>query len=207
MPTYDLRLRTQEEAGVDLIDLYSAEEVGTIAIQCPHSGLYHTMAEGLWIEVLAPDGSPCRTGEIGRVVITDLLNYASPIVRYENGDYAEVGPVCGCGRGLPTLTRVLGRERNMVRLPDGRSYWPTTGYREFSKVARIWQYQLVQKDQRTLEVRLVVAERALTPDQERQLSEIITRWIGHLFDLRFVYFEHQIPRHKSGKFEEFICEI
>src|SRR6185503_15872929 len=35
-------------------------------------------------------------------------------------DDAEVGGPCGCGRGLPVLARVLGKERPMLRLPDGR---------------------------------------------------------------------------------------
>ena len=34
-------------------------------------------------------------------------------------DYAEAGGPCPCGRGLPTVKRFLGRERNLLRLPDG----------------------------------------------------------------------------------------
>jgi len=205
--TVELRDRTRAETGAELVDLYSAEELGTIALQCPHSGLYHVMAEGMIVEVLTPDGEPCRPGETGRVVVTDLMNLATPLLRYENGDVAEQGPACPCGRGLPTFKRILGRERNMVRLPDGRRYWPTTGFREFSKVADVRQYQLVQRSPQDIEIRLVVPDGRLSPLQESALSEIVTRWIGHTFQHSYVYFPDQIPRHASRKFEEFMCLI
>lgn len=202
----DLRVRTQERLGVTIADTYSCEEAGVIALQCPHSGLYHTMAEGLIVEVLAADGRPCQVGEVGRVVVTDLLNFASPVIRYDVGDYAERGPVCSCGRGLPTLKRVMGRERNMVKLPDGRSYWPQTGFREFAAVADIAQYQFVQKSVNLMEVRLVVRGDALTGHQETALAEIISAALKHRFDYRFVYFASPLPKPPSGKFEEYVCE-
>jgi phenylacetate-CoA ligase len=203
----DLRRRTHALLGVPMADIYSSEELGVIAIQCPHSGLYHTMAEGLIVEVLATDNQACKVGEIGRVVVTDLLNFASPMLRYEVGDYAEVGPVCGCGRGLPTLKRVLGRERNMVKLPDGCTHWPLTGFHDFDSVANISQYQLVQKSLELIEVRLVIVGAPLTDENEQALSTIISKWMKHQFQYQFVYYLGRIPKAASDKFEEFLCEI
>lgn len=203
----ELRSRTIEVTGATLIDVYSAEEVGVIALQCPDSAAYHVMAESLLVEIINDSGELCQPGEVGRVVVTDLSNLATPILRYENGDYAEVGAQCGCGRGLPTLRRVVGRQRNMVKLPDGRRHWPLTGYREFQTIADVRQYQLVQNSTEEIEVRLVVREGKLAPSQEQRLTEIVTREIGHSFRYKFTYFPDQIPRHKSGKFEEFICSI
>lgn len=192
----DLRTRTKERLGVAIADTYSSEEAGVIALQCPHSGpdtlLYHSMAEGLIVEVLRANGETCDVGEIGRVVVTDLLNFASPVIRYDIGDYAERGPVCSCGRGLPTLKRVMGRERNMVKLPDGRSYWPQTGFREFASVADIAQYQFVQKSLDLIEVRLVANGPALTPEAEATLAEIISAALKHRFSYQFVYFTDRL---------------
>ena len=44
-------------------------------------------------------------GEIGRLVVTRLHHFATPLLRYDIGDYAEVGDACPCGRGLPVLRR------------------------------------------------------------------------------------------------------
>lgn len=203
----DLRNRTREQLGVTMVDTYSSEEVGVIAIQCPHSGLYHTMAEGLIVEVLTHDRQPCETGQVGRVVVTDLLNFASPMLRYDIGDYAEVGPVCRCGRGLSTLKRVLGRERNMVKLPGGRGHWPLTGFHDFGSVANITQYQLVQKSLDLIEVSLVIVGQPLTAADEQALSEIISRAMKHRFQYQFMYHAGRIPKPASGKFEEFVSDI
>jgi phenylacetate-coenzyme A ligase PaaK-like adenylate-forming protein len=62
------------------------------------------------VEVLDEEGRPCAPGETGRVVATSLNNFAMPLIRYETGDTAEVGAPCPCGRGLPVLTRIMGRD-------------------------------------------------------------------------------------------------
>ena len=108
------------------------------------------------VEVIDAAGQPCAPGQVGRVVVTPLFNYAMPLLRYELGDYAEVGPPCPCGRGLPVLTRILGRERNALLVaPTGERYWPAFGSRKFTEIAPIVQHQFVQKDAEWIEARLV----------------------------------------------------
>ncbi|HSZ74758.1 MAG TPA: hypothetical protein VK779_08055, partial [Rhizomicrobium sp.] len=140
----------------------------------------------------------------GRVVLSDLHNFATPMIRYDIGDYAEVGGPCPCGRGLPTLKRVLGRERNLILMPDGTRHWPLVGFARFRDVAPIVQYQFIQQSREEIEVRLV-AETPLSAEQEANLKSVIQEALGHPFALRFTYFEGQIPRAANGKFEEFVC--
>ena len=63
------------------------------------------------LEILDEAGRPCGPGETGRVVLTDLHNFATPLIRYEIGDYAEAAGPCPCGRGLPVATRLRGQRR------------------------------------------------------------------------------------------------
>jgi phenylacetate-CoA ligase len=204
--TEELRDDARRILGVEIVDIYSSQEVGTIAVQCPASGQYHVMADNLLVEVLDRHGRPCRTGESGEVVLTDLHNYATPIIRYAIGDYAEVGDACPCGRNLPTLRRILGRSRNMAIYPDGTTRWPRVGFHHYRDIAPIVQYQLVQHSVDAVEVRLVV-ERPLAPAEEEALSRVIVEALGYPFKLEFVYFAERIPRSKSGKFEEFVCLV
>ena len=185
-------------------DCYSSQELGYIAIECPVSGLYHVMAENLIVEVLDARGKPCREGETGRLVITHLHNFATPLIRYDIGDYAEVAGPCACGRTLPTLKRIVGRERNLVLMPDGSRKWPFTGYRRFRDHAPVRQFQFVQLDRRTIEVRLVV-DAPLTPEQEAGLRGVIERSIGPPFEIRFAFFDDRLPVGANGKFEDFLC--
>ena len=78
--------------------MYSSQEVGYIALQCPENESYHIQAENVLVEILDDDGLPCEPGEVGRVVVTALHNLATPLLRYDIGDYAEVGSPCSCGR-------------------------------------------------------------------------------------------------------------
>jgi phenylacetate-CoA ligase len=192
--------------GARIADNYSSNEAGTIALQCPDTGLYHTMDEALIVEVLRDDGTPCAAGETGRVVVTDLQNFSTPLIRYAIGDYAEVGAPCSCGRGLGTLTRVSGRTRNLIAMPDGTRNWPLLGFSKFREIAPIEQYQMVQETRDTIEVRLVV-ERDLTPDETVTLRETIQSALGYPFTLRFTFHDSALPRGANGKFEEFVSLV
>lgn len=204
--TPQLRARCRSILGVPIVDGYSSQEVGVVALECPESGLYHVQSESLIVEVLDPAGAPCSPGSVGRVVVTDLHNFATPLLRYDLGDRAEVGPACSCGRGLSTLTRVLGRERNMLVLPNGERHWPLVGLHRYRELG-ILQYQLVQHSLERIEVRLVVSEGAWGANEETRLTEILVAALGHAFSLDFCYFEHEIPRAPSAKFEEFISLV
>jgi phenylacetate-CoA ligase len=202
----ELRERATAALGARVWDTYSSQELGNIATQCPGSDLLHAMAESVLVEVLDDDGRPCAEGQSGRMVGTDLHNFATPLVRYDLGDYAEVGGECPCGRGLPTLRRVLGRERNLVRLPDGSRHWPLVGFHRFADIAPIRQYQFIQHDLERIEVRMVAAEPVST-EQEAALSTVIREALGHPFDLEFNWFDDRLPVGAGGKFEEFRSEI
>ena len=201
----ELRERCKR-AGITVVDMYSSQEAGIIALQCPVSGLYHVQSENLLVEVLNDDGNPCAEGETGRIVITDLHNYATPLIRYEIRDYAEVGPTCPCGRGLPTFARILGRRRNMVVFPDGRRHWPLVGAYHFREVADIRQYQAIQHATDDIEIRLMV-DQPLSSEQETRLTLMIRDALGHPFPLRFSYFNQELPKTRGGKFEEFISLV
>lgn len=202
-----LREECQNLLGVRLTDLYSSQEFGIIALQCPQSGLYHIQSESLIVEILDEYGQQCQPGEIGRLVATDLYNYATPLIRYEIGDYAEVGPPCPCGRGLPTLRRILGRERNMLRFPDGRRHWPVFGIHRFREaLPGLKQFQMIQRAPQRIDVRLVVDEKP-SPEQELALACVIKEALNHPFGLDFVYQSTEIPRTPGGKFQEFICAL
>ena len=57
------------------------------------------------------------------MAITSLHNRVMPLIRYEVGDFAEVGPPCPCGRGLPVIARIMGRVRNCLRFPTKADRW------------------------------------------------------------------------------------
>ncbi len=191
--------------GARVTDLYSADEIGYAALQCPQQEHHHVQAEAVLLEVVDANGRPCAPGETGRVLVTGLHNFATPLVRYEIGDYAELGEPCSCGRGLPVLRRIAGRVRNMLVTATGERYWPSFGLRHQTEVPKLRQYQLVQKEIDLIEARLVTSAR-LSAGEERVLRERILSRIPAGFRLEFAYPE-RIERSASGKYEEFVCEL
>jgi phenylacetate-CoA ligase len=201
-----LRERCRQVLGVGIADVYSTQEVGVIAIECPQGGGYHVMSEGLVFELLRDDDQPCAAGETGRVVVTDLHNFATPLIRYDLGDLAVADGPCACGRGLPKIRRILGRQRNLLRLPDGRRFWPLVGAFGYREIAPVRQYQIIQRSLERVTLRLA-AERPLTVAEESGLTEKLLEFLGHRFAVNFEYFTPNISRGPGGKFEDFICEI
>jgi phenylacetate-CoA ligase len=107
----ELRETCRDAWGVAVVHLYRAEEVGALALQCPEREHFHIQSEQAVVEVVDDQGNVCAPGQIGRVLATPLNNFAMPLLRYEVGEIAEVGASCACGRGLPVLTSITGRDR------------------------------------------------------------------------------------------------
>lgn len=204
----DVRDICRDAWGAPIKDNYSGREVGYIALQCPDHEHYHAQSEGSLVEVVDDDNRPCGVGETGRVLVTPLHNFAMPFLRYEVGDFAEVGPPCACGRGLPVLNRIIGREQNMLTLPGGEKRWTLLsegGIRNLFKLAPIREYQFVQKSLETLEVRLVVG-RALEGAEEQGIREWMLAKFEHPFEIDIKYMD-ELPRGRTGKLQDFISEV
>jgi len=204
----EVRALAREAWDVPVSDMYSGREVGYMALQCPDHEHYHVQGEAVLLEVVDDAGRPCRPGETGRVLVTTLHNYAMPLIRYEIGDYATLGESCPCGRGLPVLTRIMGRKQNILHLPGGGEKWTLLSsgdIRDLMNLAPIRQYQFAQVETDLLEVRLATA-RDLSEDEEAAVGNWTTIKFGADFRICFVYAD-ELKRTKAGKFQDFVCEL
>jgi len=74
----------------------------------------------MYVEVVNSVGRPVPNGESGEIALTDLNNYAMPLIRYLVGDQGTLsGGSCPCGRGLPMIEEIIGRTVDMISLSDG----------------------------------------------------------------------------------------
>ena len=199
-----LEARLAEEWGVRSAEYYSANEMGYIAFRCAECDRLHVQAEATLVEIIDEAGNPCGPGESGRVVVTPLHNLATPLIRYELGDYATVGEPCACGRTLPVIERVLGRVRNLAQTPDGRRYWPVA-LGKFMAMPSVRQFQYVQTALDTIQLRLVLNQ-TLTEEENSQAVELARAALGYPFRVEIVPVS-EIARGPNGKFEEFLSLI
>ena len=200
------RDKTQHVLGLKIEDNYSSNEMGCMAIQCPDTDNYHVMADTVIIEILNDADQPCAPGEVGRLVVTDLHNHASPLIRYEIGDWAEVGERCSCGRGLPTIRRFVGREHSILNRPDGTRIWPIFYGIRMNEIAPVRQYQFRQKTLTSMEFRCFTEE-PLTFEQREGLIALVQNALGYPYELDLIEYRQPLPTTGRGKFQEFIREI
>lgn len=194
---HDPARRLMEKAlGCPVYESYGSREFMLMGMECHlHRGL-HVSAENLFLE-LVRDGRPAAPGESGQVLVTDLHNYAQPFIRYQNGDLAAwAAGECPCGRGLPCLERVDGRELDLIRGLDGR---PLTGaffphlMKEYPAVKL---FQAVQEAPGRLELRIVPQgelDQAARADILAQIDRVLP---GLRVNLREVA---ELEKNASGK--------
>jgi len=196
-----LEARLRKEWGVRVSEIYSANEMGYVAFRCAEHGNLHVQSETVLVEILDETGRPCVTGQTGQVVVTPMHNLATPLIRYDLGDYATVGEPCPCRRGSPVIRQVLGRVRNLVRTPDGRRYWPVE-LGKLRSMSPVRQFQYVQSTPDTIQLRLVL-NRPLTEEEHNQAVEFVREALGYPFQVEIRPVQN-IERGPTGKFEEFL---
>lgn len=198
----DLGMRIANHWKARYFDTYSCSEIGPLALQCPQHAHLHVQSEHVLVEILRPDGSSCGPGEIGRVVVTDLHNFAMPLIRYELGDQAAFGPPCPCGRGLPVLKIIAGRTSDLAVDPTGRTFFAHLNQGFWASVAPVLQRQIAQLAPDRLEIRYV-AERDLTSDEMTHLRSEICTAMRYAYAIGFSRVAHIAPG-PGGKFVDFV---
>jgi phenylacetate-CoA ligase len=190
----------------NIVDRYGATEIGLIAFECPAGGGYHVCAESVLLELLDDDGNDAAEGTPGRVVLTSLYNFAMPFIRYDIGDLAVAahGP-CPCGRTLPRLVTILGRQRGVFTFPDGAQYSPWRWKRLFYRPLNARQVQFLQTAPDRIDVRYVPNNGAGPPDPA--MIEHIGRTGIHPMVVCRAVPVAEFPRSPSGKIEDSISLV
>lgn len=202
------RTLIEEVFACPVFNRYGCREFGVIASECAeHDGL-HVMAEGLHIEI-ACGSRPARAGETGSIVVTDLLNFAMPMIRYRIGDMASGhGIACRCGRGLPTLQGIEGRTTDFLVGADGRLVSGVfLATYVIAHAGSLGQVQLYQDTPGRVLYRIRQSAGKPIPREDLSFVERETkRHLGEATDVDFE-FVNQIPNGPSGKFLYCISKV
>jgi phenylacetate-CoA ligase len=207
MVLHEWQRRTIEDAFTCRVtNRYGCEEVSLIASECEeHNGL-HVNADGLYVEILV-NGRPAAKGDSGAVVVTDLVNRAMPLIRYKVGDVAAMSSRrCGCGRGLPLLERLEGREADYVTTEFGDLVSGISLTENFAmQVPGVAQLQIIQEAITRFRFRIVRSPQ-FDVKSELQLGRLVRERFGPntRYDLEFV---DEIPQEASGKYRFCISHV
>ena len=167
--------------------MFSSEECGTIAIQCPDNKENYHVMENQIVEVDSDKN----------MIISTMTN--PYIRRYKNGDCIELGE-CTCGRTLQTITKIYGRVRNMFVLPNGDKKWPLIGSRDYYDNFGIKKFKAIQKSLNELELQIICNPLG---DRENELKKLILEWLKSPINVTITYVDN-FPNYKH---EEFISIV
>jgi phenylacetate-CoA ligase len=178
-------------------DSYGHMERTVAASQCPQ-GAYHVHSDYGVLEVEGA-GAQAQNG-FGRVLGTSLHNLAMPLIRYEVGDAVELFPerrLCPCGRGLPLLKAIHGRQEDVIVTPDGRCVTALFIVPKFVSGIRGIQFLHTEEDKLSI---LLVPGQDWESGASGALLEYTRRTVGPSMrlELRLVRLE-DLLRDSSGK--------
>ncbi|SDE96077.1 phenylacetate--CoA ligase family protein [Cellulophaga baltica] len=110
----------QKAFGAPVCDQYGNTEIMLIAAECPEQKGLHIMQDTVHIEFVDQNNEPVPPNTIGRILLTDLTNYAFPLIRYDIGDEGKfMDEMCSCGKQLPLMENVRGRQAHNIQTPSG----------------------------------------------------------------------------------------
>ncbi|MGX8729072.1 MAG: phenylacetate--CoA ligase family protein, partial [Lachnospiraceae bacterium] len=191
-----VRQHLAEQFGCPVQAWYSNEENGIMGVQPAGSECYYIDSSSFHYEILKLDSDePAKDGELGRIVITDLHNYAFPIIRYDNGDLAVARHQKKGGRTRLYLTELYGRRSDTIYSADGRPLTPYVITNNLWDVDGVRQYRFIQED-----VRDYVLEINGDPANvdEAEILRRITPYFGEGANICLKYVD-EIPVLNSGK--------
>jgi phenylacetate-CoA ligase len=200
---FDYQREVIEKAfGQKIYDQYGCGESNSIAFECEnHNGL-HVASEHVILEILNDNNEFVSDETSGRVIITDLDNYAMPLIRYENNDLARWSKdICSCGRNLPLLQHIEGRAYEILNVPNGKKIHG--GFfdeiyieMKFGDKYLIDDLRVVQEDLYNYRLEFVM-QREFNEEDISVLKEKYRQYLGDV-NVKITYVE-SIPPTKTGK--------
>ncbi|MGB8331077.1 MAG: hypothetical protein WCE62_13220 [Polyangiales bacterium] len=184
---------------------YGGRDAGFIAHECPEGGM-HIAAEDIIVETINDSGSALPPGEAGEIVVTHLATRDFPLVRYRTGDMGILDDRrCACGRGLPLLKEIQGRDTDFVVAANGTVMHGLALIYVLRDLPGIARFKIVQESATCTRVLVVPAEGF----GETQVKAIVHGLKARLGENVEICVEQvaEIPLERSGKFRYVVSRV
>jgi len=174
---------------------YGSREVGNIACSKDKDELY--VSKGVYLEVL--DNGKITSNGTGEILVTSLINFAMPLIRYKIGDVAQLETK----DNQQILKKLYGRNVDMFKTQDGNFVDGEYFSDLFYFMDWVYKYQVIQKDYDYILVKIA------TKNPIKKDLDYIENGIKKIMGNCKVEFEivDDIPQLGSGKFRYTISEI
>lgn len=190
-----------------LVETYTSTEGGLVAFKCVEEGRWHIVETNVVAEIVDPEGNP--TSGTGNLVITDLTNKATPMIRYRGlGDLAQWNPTpCPCGSTLRCIRHFEGRSSTVLLGASGCLLSPFSVTNVLEEVGGLVQYQIVQRQPGKIAVRVVASEDAVPRVLEEGINSLFREGLGGELEPEVEFVGSIEPPAGSHKIPPVISEV
>lgn len=197
-------------------NVYSCHEAGILALPCPASSSdLHVCEDNVVLEIVDEVGRPCPVGVEGRVLVTTLHNFGTPLVRYDIGDRAAWSArECGCGRPHRLIQRPSGKRQPLFTLPNGNRKNSMALAAGMRRIGGQRQFRVTQKNPRQILVEGVAVSSFCDyrSDASEGRKEETRRMIEEFLEsteiqVLFAAYDSRLPLRAGGKSPHLVTEI
>lgn len=176
---------------------YANQENGVLGQDSPnHPNTFILNEAHYFFEILKFEtDEPVENGEVGRIIVTDLYNYAMPMIRYDTGDVGAFTYVLQNGVRKKAITNFGGRKVDVVFDTFGNRISPHMITNNFWSFPEISQFQFIQQSKTEYTVKINVCRDFV---REKEMIELLQKLLGNnaIINIEMV---QGIPVLSSGK--------
>ena len=194
----NVRRRLKEIFNCNVVSRYANEENGILGQDCiENNHEIHLNIADYYFEFLKLDEDiPAKEGELSRIVITDLWNYALPLIRYDTGDLAIIGKAdCKDKQGV-VIKEIYGRKVDLIYNTQGNPVSPHLITNNMWGIEGVKQFKFIQENQSVFKILLNLENKANF--NERDLIDRFKKLLGRDAEIK-IEFTNEIPVLNSGK--------
>jgi phenylacetate-CoA ligase len=186
-----------------VFDQYGTAEFIRVAWECNEKTGYHVDADSTITEILKDD-EPVSSGERGSAVFTCIANDTFPLIRYKIGDiFVATDDKCNCGRNLPLIKSIEGREKDLIKLKSGKILYPKMVIDSIADIDQIYKFRVQYLGKNHFVVNLVCFEEY---GIEQMIKNKLQRVIREDIKVEVEQVE-EISKGKTGKRELVMVKI
>jgi phenylacetate-CoA ligase len=199
------RQQISKTFGCRVANGYGGRDAGFIAHECPKGGM-HITAEDIIVEIVDTQGKSLPCGMAGEIVITHFATKDFPFIRYRTGDIGVLDTkVCSCGRGLPLLKEIQGRNTDFLVAQDGTIMHGLALIYILRDLPQVRAFKIIQESLQLTRV-WVVSETGLGQELIEKIENGFKARLGQGVQVTIEEMA-EIAAEKTGKFRYVISKV
>lgn len=194
-----LRKYIEDTFGKKVIDFYASVENGMIAFQTPDSDDYYVNEDCVLLESQKVDGLSENEGE---VVITNLYNYTTPIIRYQIGDVIDFGDYKrdeNADIKFRKIKQIHGKYLDFIMLPDKSIISPHIPKQDMTHIKGVRKFKLIQEQADYIRL-IIQKEEGYTDSTHQEIIDMMNNAFKNLVKIDVEYVD-ELDRGGNRKFK------